>query len=99
MKPTAPIVPSDGEYQVDLAFLNKYASKNENYKVILQLIHLRSRYLYSKLLKKKSEAANALMEIIPTLPIQMYNSEQMLVWNLLTISSTNSSGITTLSWW
>ena len=67
----APILGDLGEYQCDLAFEDTYARFNEGYKVILNLVHVQSRYLYSYLLKNKSEAADKLIEIIPELLIKM----------------------------
>jgi hypothetical protein len=68
---TAPIIGELGEYQCDLAFEDTYAKFNEGYKVILNLMHVQSRFLYSYLLKNKSEASDKLIEVIPKLDIPM----------------------------
>ncbi len=69
--PTAPIIGDLGEYQCDLAFMDDYAKFNEGYKIILTLIHIQSRFLYSYLLKTKGQSTNKLIDIIPTLEIPM----------------------------
>lgn len=63
----APITGDLGEYQVDLMFVNLYAKFNGGNKVILNLVNVPTRFLYSKLLKNKSQAAQTLIELIPTL--------------------------------
>lgn len=70
-KPTAPIIPTSGEYEVDLSFMDQFAKFNGGRKVILNLLHLESRFLYSWLLHNKSEAAQTLIDAIPTLQPKM----------------------------
>lgn len=66
-KPSAPIIGDDGEYQCDLMFLSGYSRFNGGKGVILNLVNVPTRFLYSELLKTKGESADYLIEIIPTL--------------------------------
>lgn len=67
MPATAPIEANSGSYQMDLSFENTYATFNSGYKVLLNIVHVQSRFLYSFLLKNKSDCADKLITILPTL--------------------------------
>lgn len=63
-KPRAPIVGSTGDYQADLMFMDAYARYNGGKGIILNVIHVPSRYVYSALVKTKAEAGQALLQIL-----------------------------------
>ncbi len=72
MKASAPIIGNDGFYESDLMFLPSYMGHaNGGKTVIMNLIHIPTRYLYSFLLHNKSDATHELIELIPKLPIKM----------------------------
>jgi hypothetical protein len=71
MRPTGKIIPIRGQYQVDLAFFTQYKRFNKGKHIMMNLIHLKSRYLYSFLYKKKSETSDLLIDIIPQLDVKM----------------------------
>lgn len=48
-------------------FVNDYAKFIKGLQIILNLIHVPSRFLYSVLLRAKGDSADALIELIPTL--------------------------------
>ncbi|DAC81609.1 TPA_asm: integrase [Physarum slime mold MELD virus] len=64
---TVPIVAHPGDYQCDIAFVGDYAKFNGGNGIIVNLIHVPSRYLYSELIKNKSDTVKYLIKIIPTL--------------------------------
>lgn len=68
---TAPIIGEAGEYQCDLMFLPDYTRFNAGKGVILNLINVPTRYLYSVLIKTKGMSASELIKLIPTLPLKM----------------------------
>jgi hypothetical protein len=70
IKHMAPIYGNFGDYQCDLMFID-YGQFNSGYKIILNLINVTSRYLFSELIKMKSEASDVLINLIRNLPVKM----------------------------
>lgn len=111
-KPSAPIIGRKGDYQADLMFF-PYKKHNDNYGIILNIIHVPTRYLFSYLLKKKSDTASAFENLLPSLAIKAENLtvdkgrefinkklEQMLAdhdVNLISINKSEEGGLSPYS--
>jgi hypothetical protein len=62
-----PITGKAGTYQADLMFLDLYKKYNSGYSILLNVIEITSKYLFSFPLKSKSDAADELINLMNSL--------------------------------
>lgn len=70
-----PIMGPLGSYQADLMFLDLYEKKNSGHRIILNIIDVNSRYLYSFALKSKSDTYECFKFLLDGTPSDKINPE------------------------